>query len=236
MRKDKSNIIYKKIKRDILKGELKSGDVIPSERELMQIFNMSRTPIRKALDELERENLIIRRIGDGTYVNIPILDQVINKFYSFTEEMKKRGKTPTGKVVNFEEKEDDIYGIYSEKTQVYEIERIKYADEEPLMYSQTIIPKKIVTDLTKEILEKKPLYEILREKCDFRFLKAEQKIKPCLVNKIEAEYLNVAEGSLGILIERKLFMGKDIIEYSKGIVRGDRFEFTIKYNMEEEDQ
>lgn len=229
MRKDKSNIIYKKIKRDILKGELKSGDVIPSERELMQIFNMSRTPIRKALDELERENLIIRRIGDGTYVNIPILDQVINKFYSFTEEMKKRGKTPTGKVVNFEEKEDDIYGIYSEKTQVYEIERIKYADEEPLMYSQTIIPKKIVTDLTKEILEKKPLYEILREKCDFRFLKAEQKIKPCLVNKIEAEYLNVAEGSLGILIERKLFMGKDIIEYSKGIVRGDRFEFTIKW-------
>lgn len=236
MRKDKSNIIYKKIKRDILKGELKSGDVIPSERELMQIFNMSRTPIRKALDELERENLIIRRIGDGTYVNIPILDQVVNKFYSFTEEMKKRGKTPTGKVVNFEEKEDDIYGIYSEKTQVYEIKRIKYADEEPLMYSQTIIPKKIVTDLTKEILEKKPLYEILREKCDFRFLKAEQKIKPCLVNRIEAEYLNVAEGSLGILIERKLFMGKDIIEYSKGVVRGDRFEFTIKYNMEEEDQ
>ena len=236
MRKDKSNIIYKKIKRDILKGELKSGDVIPSERELMQIFNMSRTPIRKALDELERENLIIRRIGDGTYVNIPILDQVVNKFYSFTEEMKKRGKTPTGKVVNFEEKEDDIYGIYSEKTQVYEIERIKYADEEPLMYSQTIIPKKIVTDLTKEILEKKPLYETLREKCDFRFLKAEQKIKPCLVNRIEAEYLNVAEGSLGILIERKLFMGKDIIEYSKGVVRGDRFEFTIKYNMEEEDQ
>lgn len=236
MRKDKSNIIYKKIKRDILKGELKSGDVIPSERELMQIFNMSRTPIRKALDELERENLIIRRIGDGTYVNIPILDQVVNKFYSFTEEMKKRGKTPTGKVVNFEEKEDDIYGIYSEKTQVYEIERIKYADEEPLMYSQTIIPKKIVTDITKEILEKKPLYEILREKCDFRFLKAEQKIKPCLVNRIEAEYLNVAEGSLGILIERKLFMGKDIIEYSKGVVRGDRFEFTIKYNMEEEDQ
>ncbi|MDU1912368.1 GntR family transcriptional regulator [Fusobacterium sp.] len=236
MRKDKSNIIYKKIKRDILKGELKSGDVIPSERELMQIFNMSRTPIRKALDELERENLIIRRIGDGTYVNIPILDQVINKFYSFTEEMKKRGKTPTGKVVNFEEKEDDIYGIYSERTQVYEIERIKYADEEPLMYSQTIIPKRIVADLTKEILKKKPLYEILREKCDFRFLKAEQKIKPCLVNKIEAEYLNVPEGSLGILIERKLFMGKDIVEYSKGIVRGDRFEFTIKYNMEEEDQ
>ena len=125
-----------------MKGELKSGDTIPSERELMKIFNMSRTPIRKALDELERENLIIRRIGDGTYVNIPILDQVINKFYSFTEEMKKRKKTPTGKVVNFEEKEDDIYGIYSEKAQVYEIERIKYADGEPLMYSQTIIPKK----------------------------------------------------------------------------------------------
>ncbi|WP_462335465.1 GntR family transcriptional regulator [Fusobacterium varium] len=236
MRKDKSNIIYKKIKRDILKGELKSGDTIPSERELMKIFNMSRTPIRKALDELERENLIIRRIGDGTYVNIPILDQVINKFYSFTEEMKKRRKTPTGKVVNFEEKEDDIYGIYSEKAQVYEIERIKYADGEPLMYSQTIIPKKIVPELTKEILEKKPLYEILREKCNFQVLKAEQKIKPCLVNKIEAEYLNVAEGSLGILIERKLFMEKDIIEYSKGVVRGDRFEFTIKYNMEEEEQ
>ena len=236
MRKDKSKNIYKKIKRDILKGELKSGDTIPSERELMKIFDMSRTPIRKALDELERENLIIRRIGDGTYVNIAVLDQAINKFYSFTEEMKKRGKIPTGKVINFEEKEDDIYGIYSEKIEVYEIERIKYADEEPLMYSQTIIPKRVIEDLTKEKLEEKPLYEVLKEKCDFRFLKAEQKIKPCLVNKIEAEYLEVVEGSLGILIERKVFMGKDIVEYSKGIVRGDRFEFTIKYNMEEEDQ
>ncbi len=164
------------------------------------------------------------------------MDQAINKFYSFTEEMKKRGKIPTGKVINFEEKEDDIYGIYSEKIEVYEIERIKYADEEPLMYSQTIIPKRVIEDLTKEKLEEKPLYEVLKEKCDFRFLKAEQKIKPCLVNKIEAEYLEVVEGSLGILIERKVFMGKDIVEYSKGIVRGDRFEFTIKYNMEEEDK
>lgn len=43
------------------------------------------------------------------YINIPILDQVVNKFYSFTEEMKKRKFT--GKVVNFAEKEDDIYGI-----------------------------------------------------------------------------------------------------------------------------
>lgn len=235
MRKDKSNIIYKKLKRDIIKGVLKSGNLIPSERELMQIFNMSRTPIRKALDELEKENLIARKIGDGTYVKAPMLNQKIDKFYSFTEEMRKRGKIPSGKVIAFEEKEEDSYGIYPDKTPIYEIERIKYADEEPLMYSKTIIPKAYIENLTRKKLEERPMYEIFKEKFDFSLLEAEQKIKPCIINKVQGEYLNIAEGSLGILVERKLYINGDMIEYSRGVIRGDRFEFTIKYSMKEEE-
>lgn len=234
MRKDKSNIIYKRIKKAIISGKYEAGSLIPSERELMNIFDMSRTPIRKALDKLVRENLIVKKIGDGTYVNRPVLNQGINKFYSFTEEMKKRGKVPTTKLISFEEKEDDFLEDFSEKISVYEVERIKYADDEPLMFSKTLISKKLIETLTKEELQEKPLYDIFKEKVDFNLLEAEQTMKPCLITKEEAEYLNVNEGSLGMLVERRLFINKELLEYSCGIIRGDRFEFTIKYNQNQE--
>lgn len=232
MRKDKSNIVYKKIKKSIISEEYKSGTLIPSERELMSLFNMSRTPIRKALDKLARENLIIKKIGDGTYVNRPILNQGINKFYSFTEEMKKRGKVPTSKLINFEEKEEDFLGVFIEKTPIYEIERVRYADNEPLMFSKTLISKKLVGSLDEFELKNKPLYDIFKEKVNFNLLQAEQTMKPCIITKDEAEYLNVNEGSLGMFVERKLFINNELLEYSCGIIRGDRFEFTIKYNQE----
>lgn len=235
MRKDKSNIIYKKIKKSIISKEYKPGTLIPSERELMSLFNMSRTPIRKALDKLARENLIIKKIGDGTYVNHPILNQGINKFYSFTEEMKKRGKIPTSKLISFEEKEEDFLGVFSEKVPIYEFERVRFADNEPLMFSKTFISKKLVSNLDEFELKNKPLYDIFKEKINFNLLQAEQTMKPCIITKTEAEYLNVNEGSLGMLVERKLFINNELLEYSCGIIRGDRFEFTIKYNQNQEE-
>lgn len=235
MRKDKSTTIYKQLKKAITSGKYKVGSLIPSERKLMTIFNMSRTPIRKALDELSRENLIIRKIGDGTYVNHPILSQKINKFYSFTEEMKKRGKIPSSKLIFFEEKYEDSLGIFPEKIPVYEIERIKYADDEPLMFSKTTISKDLIGNISKKDIEEKPLYDIFKERIEFNLLQAEQTMKPYLIPKEEALYLKVNEGSLGMFVERKLFINNELLEYSCGIIRGDRFEFTIKYNKNQEE-
>lgn len=235
MRKDKSNIIYKKIKKSIILGEYKPGTLIPSERELMILFNISRTPIRKALDKLARESLIIKKIGDGTYVNRPLLNQGINKFYSFTEEMKKRGKKPTSQLISFEEKEEDFLGIFSEKIPIYEFERVRFADNEPLMFSKTLISKALIGSISKEELENNPLYDIFKIKLNFNLLQAEQTMKPCIITKDEAEYLKVNEGSLGMFVERKLFINNELLEYSCGIIRGDRFEFTIKYNQNQEE-
>lgn len=235
MRRDKSNIIYKKIKKSIISEEYKPGTLIPSERELMILFNVSRTPIRKALDKLVRENLIIKKIGDGTYVNRPLLNQGINKFYSFTEEMKKRGKKPTSQLISFEEKEEDFLGIFSEKIPIYEFERVRFADNEPLMFSKTLISKALIGSISKEELENKPLYDIFKIKLNFNLLQAEQTMKPCIITKEEAEYLKVNEGSLGMFVERKLFINNELLEYSCGIIRGDRFEFTIKYNQNQEE-
>lgn len=235
MRREKSNIIYKKIKKSIISEEYKPGTLIPSERELMILFNVSRTPIRKALDKLVRENLIIKKIGDGTYVNRPLLNQGINKFYSFTEEMKKRGKKPTSQLISFEEKEEDFLGIFSEKIPIYEFERVRFADNEPLMFSKTLISKALIGSISKEELENKPLYDIFKIKLNFNLLQAEQTMKPCIITKEEAEYLKVNEGSLGMFVERKLFINNELLEYSCGIIRGDRFEFTIKYNQNQEE-
>ena len=92
------DIIIKKINN----GELKEHDKLPSERELCEQYNVSRTTVRQTMQELEKENLIYKQHGKGSFVSPKVINQSLVKFYSFTEEMKKINKAPSTKVINFE--------------------------------------------------------------------------------------------------------------------------------------
>ena len=73
-------------------GELKENDKLPSERELCEQYNVSRTTARQAIGELERKEYVYKVHGKGTFISPKVYKQQLLKFYSFTEEMKKLGK------------------------------------------------------------------------------------------------------------------------------------------------
>jgi DNA-binding transcriptional regulator YhcF (GntR family) len=92
---------YKRIQAEIRTGidagDLRAGNAVPSERELARIHDVSLMTARHALASLEREGLVERRRGVGTFVAAPKIH--FNKLMSYTEQMGSRGLTPVSKVL-----------------------------------------------------------------------------------------------------------------------------------------
>src|SRR5690625_6325970 len=85
----------------ITQQEYLVDEQLPAERELCDIYSLSRITVRQALQELEREGYIYKLHGKGTFVASKSYNQKLVKLYSFTEEMHKIGKVPTTKVLSF---------------------------------------------------------------------------------------------------------------------------------------
>ena len=76
-------------------GRLKSGDALPPERDLAEYASISRVTVRKAVDELVRKGILVRRHGSGTFVAKPVekVEQPLSRLTSFTEDMARRGRS-----------------------------------------------------------------------------------------------------------------------------------------------
>src|SRR5699024_5973931 len=145
-------------------AELSVDEKLPSERELCDIYNLSRITVRQALQELEREGYIYKLHGKGTFVSPMSYNQNLIKLYSFTEEMKKMGKTPTTQVLSFREIALDERLANKMNlvplNEAYQIVRLRLADNEPLMYETSYVPKKIFPSLTEQDLKERPMYDV----------------------------------------------------------------------------
>ncbi|SHE76196.1 GntR family transcriptional regulator [Clostridium fallax] len=213
------------------KKELKENDKIPSERELCDMYNISRTTARQALSELERKGYIYKEHGKGTFVSPKIFNQQLFKFYSFTEEMKKLGKEPTSKLLGFDlirANEEIAHKLkIKENDQIYKITRLRLADNEAMMVENTYLPESRFPDLGEKLLLSKALYEIFKEKYFVKITRATETFKSVIMNKIDSNLLNSKSGMAAMKIERITYESETVIEYTVSIARGDKFEYTV---------
>lgn len=211
---------------------LEEHQQILSEREICETYDVSRTTVRQALDELERDGYIYKVHGKGTFVSPKRLNQDLMSFYSFTEEMKKIGKEPTSEVIGFEiihtdEKLSRIFKI-KETDLLYKITRIRKADNIPMMYEITYLPFERFEGLTKAELEKSPMYDVLIGKFLAKLTAAEEYFEPILTNKLESIYLDINEGAPSLKIERFTYENSKLVEYTIGVARGDKFKYRVQ--------
>lgn len=214
-----------------IQTNMKEEQQLPSEREIGEKYNVSRATVRQAMQEMEQEGYIYRSHGKGTFVAPQRVNQELLKFYSFTEEMKKLGKNPSSQVLDFEVVDCDKQiskklGIV-ENQKVYKILRLRLADNKPMMIETTYLPCDRFPGMMREELEQTAMYEIFAQKFAVKITSAKEKFQPVVTNAEEARSLKVAKEIPSLKIERYTYENDRIIEYTRSIARGDKFEYCI---------
>ncbi len=220
--------IYDGFSQQIESGELKAGDLIPSERELCEQLKISRMTVRAAMDELVRDGLLIRKHGSGTVVSATKITKNALGFMSFSEDMHSRDMKPSSKVLTFTEMmADDLVASQlglSTPAKVIYFERVRLANEEPMALERGYLPYDRFSGILEYDLNIHSLYNILEKECDSYPEVAEEIIEAVIMNEKEARLLGVTKGSPALLAKRITRDNKgNIIETVQTLYRADRY-------------
>lgn len=222
-----------------IETKLKVDDQLPSEREFCERYDLSRSTVRQAFLELEKEGYIYKIHGKGTFVSPKKLNQDLIKFYSFTDEMKKIGKTPTSKVLEFETIHCDKKLAQKMRLgagcKVYRFVRLRLADGRPTLLETSYVPCARFPALTGELLQEQSMYDIFARRFHVDITYAEEKFQAVTTDEKTAHYLNMQHILPSLQIERFTYEKERLIEYTVSMARGDQFVYSIKLDKKEID-
>lgn len=226
--------LIERIIKKIETGIYKEHEKLPSERELCDIYGLSRITVRNALQELEQEEYIYKLHGKGTFVAPKSYKQKLVKVYSFTEEMRKLGKEPQTKVLTFDVVPIDqrlaIKTNLEIGQDVYRVKRLRLADDVPFICETSYLPVNLFPHLTKKALEERPMYSVFMDDYDIGVSKATEQFSVTSLRSEEAESLRAKAGSPAMLLERLAYDGSKLVEYTVSIISGNKFKYTVELN------
>ncbi len=217
--------------RDALRAEvLKPNEALPPERELATDLSISRITVRKALDTLVGEGLLVRRQGAGTFVAGRVEKQFA-KLSSFTEDMASRGRAvrsewllrARGEVTP----EESLTLGLSPGAPVLRFHRVRFADDVPMALEYSAIAG---FGLAGPEMVESSLYAAL-EATGNRPARALQRLRAVSFDAEQAALLHVEPGAPGLYIERRGFLEDGrVIEATRSWYRGDAYDFVAELN------
>lgn len=230
----------KKIIIDMIENEtIRPDEAIPSEPKLMQTYHLSRTTVRKAIDELVNEGYLYKRQGKGTFVKGRGFEQGLIRLSGCSEDIRRFGLTPKPHVLeagikNPSKRICKMLEINEDQKTFY-MDRVIYGDDIPINKNKSYIPYHLVPDIELIDFSKESLYKVLEKDYHLIIHKAIRNVEAILANEEVALQLQVDEGSPVMLFKGQVFgtqpdnTAKEIvIEYFEAIYRSDQFQFYIE--------
>ncbi|ASK62715.1 phosphonate metabolism transcriptional regulator PhnF [Virgibacillus phasianinus] len=214
--------------------KLSPGELLPSEREYAERYNISRMTVRQAINNLAAEGLLYRQKGRGTFVSEKKFEQDLQGLTSFSEDMRARGLTPSNKLLSFQtlhanERIAELLRL-NKNDEVYEIKRIRYANESPVAVETIYTPKHLVGNLTDaNVVES--FYKYIETNLNLNISYGDQMIESVLANEFEIENLHVKAGDPVLLIQRITYLSDENatpLEYVKSAYRADKYKFKLQ--------
>lgn len=203
-------------------GEWGPGDAIPSESELAQRFGVSQGTVRKAIDEMAAENMLVRRQGKGTFV---ASHDDPRSFFRFLRLVPNEGGMQHSHSVPIEcwraKAGPDVARVLGLEpgAAITIVRRLLSFDAEPVVLDEIYLPCDLFPDLSMEILKSsdQSLYSMFESRYGVRMIRAEERIRAVAADKSNADLLRVAEGSPLLLVERVAFTyGNKPVEWRRG--------------------
>nr|WP_285842864.1 GntR family transcriptional regulator [Metabacillus litoralis] len=223
--------LEERIKKSIISEELQPGDVLPSERELSENYQISRMTVRQAITNLVNKGYLYREKGKGTFVSSQKFEQNLQGLTSFTEDMKARNLVPGSKLLHFEIspaiEEIKEWLSLEEEELIYKIKRLRLANDEPIAVETSYLPVKLIPGLTPDILGNS-LYKYIEDDLQLSIGHAAQTVEAAIVRDEDIKHLNVNKNVPVLLIQRETYLEDGTpLEIVKSSYRADRYKFKI---------
>lgn len=229
--------LRKRLSDGVSQGILSPGSPLPPEREIASITDFSRVTVRKAIQSLAEDGIIVQRQGSGSFIAAKTeqIEQKLSRLTSFSEDMERRGKVSTSQWLErglFMPSPDEMTSLgLSSEDSVARIVRLRRADGIPIAIERASLPTDI---LPNPLAVQTSLYETL-EQDGHRPVRALQKISAINLAQADAALLDVATGNAGLRIERTSYLASGrVAEFTQSIYRGDAYNFVAELRLSKE--
>lgn len=219
--------LYRCMKNAIRSGHLASGDRCPTEAELTRFYDISRPVIQQAYAQLMEEHLIYRQKGRGTFVSSKSLDfDLIQSLLPMTKIIEQNGWDPSVKTLKskIQKYDCDRMGTLNlgPEDDVLTLQRIYYADHEPITYFNVYLPLKTYPNIETLDLENGPLYAQLNAHYPQRIHKAFRSISAIILDDEVSRALKVPKDSASFRVENTNYNAEGLplfssVHYLKGL-------------------
>lgn len=235
--------LYDQIERNLrdlmVNGHLKPGEAMPGEWDLAELYGVSRLTVRRALDELVRQNWLEKKHGVGTFVRQPTMATIAAGKLSFTEQMRSIGREPGSRhisqqVIPATDKIALALHI-QESDPIFEITRVRLADNVPILLETACLSAtRFPTLESHDWSQNESLYKVLSEEYQVNISAMDHTIKPVTLTETEARYLKARSGIPALLSEIIAYTPDGVpVEYTWSVSNGDKSEFYFHFQRVE---
>ncbi len=196
--------LYQQIKalitRGLQSGEWRPGEMIPSEGELALRFKVSQGTVRKAIDALADENLLVRRQGKGTFVATHAEEKTQFRFLRLMPDDEKAGRTMSRRFIDCRRQRAsaDIARVLDLKAgdAVVQVRRLLLFRDRPVVLDDIWLPGNLFKGLTAERLSENrgPMYGLFETEFGVHMIRAEEKLRAVAADEASARWLEVPRG------------------------------------------
>jgi GntR family transcriptional regulator len=222
--------LYEVLRSRIEKGVYIPGDKLPSEREIIEQYNVSRMTVTSALQKLVRSGFVYRIRGKGTFVAKPKI-RGLSSFGSFTTDIQQRGMVPGSRVLSFEVISPDTevrerLGL-DEGENCYKLVRVRLADDEPVAVESAYLPEKLFPNLDEVDLASGSLYNAMEQHYGLFPTWSEGIFEADTADEEQAKLLDL-ELCDPILWVHRITLDNNFVplEWVSSMYRADRFSFS----------
>lgn len=223
--------IYSQLLEMIDQGEIKSGEKLPSENELMKMYQVSRDTVRKSLALLEQNGYISKVKGKGSVVlDKKVYEFAVSGLTSFKEHSSGIGGKIETKVICLEKMDPDSTNKkrlqLQDDDQIWYIERLRVVDDEAIILDTDIVNARFVPELSEAIVEDS-LYEYLENVLELKIGFAEKEITVQEAHLNDKRFMDLNQYDMVVCVKSYVYLeGGTLFQYTESRHRPDKFIFT----------